>query len=158
NRAPAMRKFSRLASSFVLAALMHLPLAIGAESASDAEAQQIPTLTHAEAVAELKRLQTEQDQIKQQASSASSNTKLDGLDDALKQLAGDVGKLAATLTPQRAQLQAQVDLLGPRPDATTAKEAPAVARQRAELNARKAQLDDELKQAADSKDNIAHLQ
>ncbi|HBD33710.1 MAG TPA: hypothetical protein DC084_08970, partial [Cupriavidus sp.] len=35
---------------------------------------------------------------------------------------------------------------------------PAVVAQRAELTARKTQLDDELKQAANSKDNIAHLQ
>lgn len=156
-----MRRFSRLALSFVLAALIHVPFATGAESASDAEAQQVPTLTHAEAVAELKRLQTEQDQIKQLASNPSGpsgSTRLDGLDDTLKQLTADVDKLNATLTPQRAQLQAQLDVLGPPPGPGTAHEAPAVARQRADLNARKAQLDDELKQTVDSKDNIAHLQ
>jgi len=154
-----MSKISRLALSFVLAALFHVAQpAIAAESASDAEARQIPVLTHAEAVAELKRLQTEQDQIKQQASNVSSGTKLGGLGDGLKQLASDVEDLTASLTPQRAQLQSQLDVLGPPPDATKPKEAPAVAAQRAELTARKAQLDDELKQVASSKDNIAHLQ
>ena len=154
-----MSKISRLALSLVLAALFHVAApAIAAESASDAEAQQVPVLTHAEAVAELKRLQTEQDQIKQQASSASSHTKLDGLGDGLKQLATDVDKLTASLTPQRAQLQSQLDVLGPPPDAGKPKEAPAVAAQRAELTARRNQLDDELKQAGGSKDNIAHLQ
>ncbi|WP_019446982.1 DUF3772 domain-containing protein [Cupriavidus sp. BIS7] len=154
-----MSKISRLALSFVLAALFHVAQpAIAAESASDAEARQIPVLTHAEAVAELKRLQTEQDQIKQQASNVSSGTKLGGLGDGLKQLASDVEDLTASLTPQRAQLQSQLDVLGPPPDATKPKEAPAVAAQRAELTARKAQLDDELKQVASSKENIVHLQ
>jgi len=154
-----MSKISRLALSFVLAALFHVAQpAIAAESASDAEARQIPVLTHAEAVAELKRLQTEQDQIKQQASNVSSGTKLGGLGDGLKQLASDVEDLTASLTPQRAQLQSQLDVLGPPPDATKPKEAPAVAAQRAELTARKAQLDDELKQVASSKENITHLQ
>ncbi|AVA34922.1 potassium-dependent mechanosensitive channel [Cupriavidus metallidurans] len=155
----AMSKISRLALSLVLAALFHVAApALAAESASDAEAQQIPVLTHAEAVAELKRLQTAQDQIKQQASSALGRTKINGLDDDLKQLATDVDKLAASLTPQRAQLQSQLDVLGPPPETGKAKEAPAVVAQRAELTARKTQLDDELKQAASSKDNIAHLQ
>jgi len=153
-----MSKISRLALSLVLAALFHVALpALAAESASDAEARQIPVLTHAEAAAELKRLQTEQDQIKQQASGVSSTTKLGGLGDALKQLASDVEDLTASLTPQRAQLQSQLDVLGPPPDATKPKEAPEVAAQRAELTARRAQLDDQLKQAASSKDNIAHL-
>lgn len=154
-----MRRLPRLALSLVLVALIHLtpaalPAAMAVEAASDAEAPQV-TLTHDEAVAELKRLQTEQDRVKQQASGADG--KLDGLADTLKQLATDVDKLTATLTPQRAQLQAQLDVLGPPPAAGTTPEAPAVARQRAELNARKAQLDGELRQATESKENIANL-
>ncbi|WP_454766788.1 DUF3772 domain-containing protein [Cupriavidus campinensis] len=157
-----MSKLPRLATSLVLVALIQLtPFALSsataAEPASAAEAPAAVTLTHAEAVAELKRLQTAQDEIKQQASGVSSNPKLDGVDDTLHQLATDVDKLSATLTPQRAQLQAQLDVLGPPPDSGTAREAPAVARQRAELNARKAQLDDEIKQTADSQENIANL-
>ncbi|WP_137924505.1 DUF3772 domain-containing protein [Cupriavidus sp. 2SB] len=156
-----MRRISWLVMSLVIAALMQVPVAFSAESAarsaSEAEAQQIPVLTHAEAVAELKRLQSEQDRIKQLASGTSGDLRLGDLNETLRQLDDDVDKLNASLTPQRAQIQAQVDLLGPPPDTATAREAPAVVRQRAELNARKAQLDDELKQAADSKDNIAHL-
>ena len=155
---PVMRRISWLVMSLVLAALMHVSIGIAAESASDAEAQPVPALTHADAVAELKRLQSEQDRVKQLASSVSADIKLSDLNETLKQLDDDVDKLNAALTPQRAQLQAQVDLLGPPADAGTAKEAPAVVRQRAALSARKAQLDDELKQAAESKENIAHLQ
>lgn len=157
-----MSKLPRLALSLVLVALFHLtpatlPAAVAAESASDADAPQAVTLTHNEAVGELKRLQTEQDQIKQLASSHSGNARLEGLDDDLKHLATDVDKLTATLTAQRAQLQAQLDVLGPPPETGTAKEAPAVVQKRAGLNARRTQLDGELKQAADSKDNIDNL-
>ncbi|MDF3835247.1 DUF3772 domain-containing protein [Cupriavidus basilensis] len=157
-----MSRLSRLALSLVLVALSFLtpaalPAAIAADAASDAAALQPAALTHAEAVAELKRLQTEQDRIKQLASGATSSTKLDGLDDTIQQLATDVDKLAAALTPQRAQLQAQLDVLGPPPAAGTTPEAPAVAQQRADLNARRAQLDGELKQTAEGKENIANL-
>lgn len=157
-----MRKLPRLALSLVLVAFIQLlPLsyssAFAAESASAAEAPAAVALTHVEAMAELKRLQIAQDEIKQQASGSSNNPKLDGLDDALRQLAADVDKLTATLTAQRTALQAQLDVLGPPPEAGTTKEAPAVARQRAELNARKAQLDEERKQTADSQENIANL-
>ncbi|MGO4576401.1 DUF3772 domain-containing protein [Cupriavidus sp. 2TAF22] len=157
-----MSHFPKLALSLVLVALFHLtpaalPAALAAEAASEAAASQPAILTHAEAVAELKRLQTEQDRIKQLASSATSGTKLDGLDDVIQQLATDVDKLATALTPQRAQLQAQLDVLGPPPEAGRTPEAPAVVRQRADLNARRAQMDVELKQAAESKENIANL-
>ncbi|KWR91413.1 mechanosensitive ion channel protein [Cupriavidus sp. IDO] len=162
QRVSAMSKLSRLAPGLVLVALIHLmpsalPAAFAADAASDAEAQQVPALTHTEAVAELKRLQTEQDRIKQLASSASGNTRLEGVDDNLKQLAKDVDKLEAALKPQRAQLQAQLDVLGPPPAAGKTAEAPAVAQQRADLNARRTQLDNELKQAAEGKENIANL-
>jgi small-conductance mechanosensitive channel len=143
----------------VLVALFHLaPAAFAADAASAVDAPQAPTLTHAEALAELKRLQTEQDRIKQLASRVNNNTRFDGLDDALQQLDGDVDKLTTALTPQRTQLQEQLDVLGPPPaPGTTPPEASAVARQRADLNARKMQLDAALKQAAESKESIANL-
>lgn len=158
-----MSKLSRLALSFALVALMHLaptavPAALANDAASAAEATQAPPLTHAEAVAELKRLQTEQDRIKQQASRVNNNTRFEGLDDALQQLDADVDKLTAALTPRRTQLQEQLDVLGPPPaPGTTPPEASAVAKQRADLNARKTQLDAALKQAAESKESIANL-
>ncbi len=83
--------------------------------------------------------------------------RLGDLDESLHQLASDVDKLSATLTPQRAQLQAQLDVLGPPPAPGTTPETKAVARQRAELNARKVQLDNALKQAAEGKANIENL-
>lgn len=159
----AMRKLSRLALSFALVVLLHVapaavPGALANEGASAAEAAQAPPLSHADAMAELKRLQTEQDRIKQQASRGNNNTRFDELDDALQQLDADVDKLATALTPQRTQLQEQLDVLGPPPaPGTSPPEAAAVARQRADLNARRTQLDAALKQAAESKESIANL-
>lgn len=157
-----MSKLPKLALSLVLIALFHLspaalPTAAAADTVKSTDAQLATSLSHAEAVAELKRLQTEQDRIKQLASAATSSTQLEGLDNDIKQLAGDVDKLTAALLPERAQLQAQLDVLGPAPAAGTTPEAPAVAQQRAELNARKTQLDNGLKQAADDKENVANL-
>ncbi|WP_427308317.1 DUF3772 domain-containing protein [Cupriavidus sp. H39] len=160
-----MSNVSRLALGLALAALCHLmpaalPAAVAAPAsaaASATEAQPTPALTHADAVAELKRLQTEQDRIKQQASDPDGTTKLDELDHTLHKLDADVDSLSAALTPQRAQLQAQLDVLGPPPTDGMTREAPAVVRQRAELNARRMQLDAQLKQAAESKENIANL-
>lgn len=156
-----MSKVSRLALGLALAALCHLtPAALAApasEAASEAGAQQAPAISHGEAAAELKRLQTEQDRIKQQASDPEGNTRLHELEETLQKLDADVDKLSSALTPQRAQLQAQLDVLGPPPAAATTKEAPAVVRQRADLNARRAQLDAQLKQAGESKANIANL-
>jgi potassium-dependent mechanosensitive channel len=114
-------------------------------------------MSHADAEAELKRLQGAQDHIKQQASTATSFKQLSELDDATKQLGEDTDKLIAALLPQRAQLQAQLGVLGPPPVAGATPEAPAVAEQRTDLDTRKAQLDAELKQASDSKANLVNL-
>ena len=59
--------------------------------------------------------------------------------------------------PQRAQIQGQLDVLGPAPADGAAPETPAVAKQRATLNARKTQLDAALKQAADQKASLTNL-
>ena len=121
-----MSKVSRLALGLALAALCHLmpvtlPAVHAAETASEAEAAaQAPALTHAEATAELKRLQTEQDSVKQQASDPDGNTRLHDLQETLRRLDADADKLGAALAPQREQLQAQLDVLGPPPvDGTT---------------------------------------
>ncbi|CAG9167312.1 DUF3772 domain-containing protein [Cupriavidus pampae] len=152
-----MSKFSKFALNLVLIALCHLPPAMAAEGGTDASAPQAQVLSPGDIAAELKRLQTSQDRIKQQASAPDGKTRLDGLDDALQDLNTDVDKLTAALTPQLAQLQAQLDVLGPPPAPGTTPEAAAVARKRADLNTRKTQLDAAVKQAAESRDNIAHL-
>ncbi|WP_423198556.1 DUF3772 domain-containing protein [Cupriavidus sp. H19C3] len=158
-----MSKLSKFALNLVLIALCHLaPFAHAsalAEGEADASAPAIPTVSRADALAELKRLQTEQDRIKQAASAPDSKGKLHDLEDALQGLGTDVDKLTAALTPQIAQLQAQLDVLGPPPaPGTTPPEAAAVARNRADLNNRKSQLEGALKQAGETRDNIANLE
>ncbi|MDS0861393.1 DUF3772 domain-containing protein [Burkholderia pseudomultivorans] len=133
------------------------PAAASAPGASAVGAPAAPTISLTEAVAQLKQMQVEQDRIKQQTATADNSKALDALDDATQELSTAVGKLQGELVPQRAQIQAQLDVLGPPPAAGAAPETPAVAQQRAALNARKTQIDAALKQAADQKANLANL-
>ncbi|AOJ78776.1 DUF3772 domain-containing protein [Burkholderia ubonensis] len=117
----------------------------------------VPTISLSDAVAELKQMQVQQDRIKQQTSAATNGKVLDSLADSTQALSAAVDKLSAQLVPQRAKIQAQLDVLGPPPAPGAAPETPAVEQQRATLNARKAQIDAALKQAADQKGNLANL-
>ncbi|WP_239379248.1 DUF3772 domain-containing protein, partial [Pseudomonas aeruginosa] len=117
----------------------------------------VPMISLSDALAQLKQMQAEQDRIKQKTSTSTTSKELDALEDATQQLSAAVEKLQGELTPQRVQLQAQLDVLGPPPAPGAAPETPAVAQQRATLNARKAQIEAALKQAADQKTNLANL-
>ncbi|GAB7537085.1 DUF3772 domain-containing protein [Burkholderia sp. 3C] len=129
------------------------PIVASAASATAAP----PAISYADAAATLKQLQSEQDRIKQQTSAAISSQQLDTLDGAAEQLSTDVDKLIDALTPQRAQVQAQLDVLGPAPAAGSPPETPAVARQRADLTTRRSQFDALLKQATSERDDLANL-
>ncbi|HKT65916.1 MAG TPA: DUF3772 domain-containing protein [Burkholderia sp.] len=132
------------------------PAAASAPGASGAGAP-VPTISLSDAVAQLKQMQVQQDRIKQQTSNATNSKELDGLGDATQELSADVEKLQSELAPQRTQIQAQLDVLGPPPAPGASPETPAVAQQRATLNARKTQIEAALKQAADQKTNLANL-
>ncbi|MBM2770853.1 DUF3772 domain-containing protein [Burkholderia anthina] len=132
------------------------PAAASAPGASGVGAP-VPAISLNDAIAQLKQMQVQQDRIKQQTSNATNSKELDGLDDAAQELSADVDKLQSELAPQRTQIQAQLDVLGPPPAPGASPETPSVAQQRATLNARKAQIDAALKQAADQKTNLANL-
>ncbi|WP_455777841.1 DUF3772 domain-containing protein, partial [Burkholderia stabilis] len=132
------------------------PAAASAPGASGTDAS-VPAISLNDAVAQLKQMQAELDRIKQQTTTAPNSKELDGLDDSAQELSTDVAKLQSDLAPQRAQVQAQLDVLGPAPAEGAAPEAPAVAKQRAALNARKTQIDAALKQAADQKTSLTNL-
>ncbi|GBH27869.1 DUF3772 domain-containing protein [Burkholderia vietnamiensis] len=117
----------------------------------------VPTISVNDALAQLKQMQLQQDRIQQQTSTATTSKELDELGDATQELSADVDKLQSELAPQRTQVQAQPDVPGPPPAPGASPETPAVAQQRATLNARKTQLDAALKQAADQKANLANL-
>ncbi|AOJ68814.1 MULTISPECIES: DUF3772 domain-containing protein [Burkholderia] len=157
-----MVRFPKFARHVALVCLFHLfcvalPAVAAVDLASGATVPPAPTISRDEAVAELKRVQVTLDRIKQQASTATTYKQLNALDEATQALATDVEKLTAALVPARAQLQAQLDVLGPPPAPGAAPETAAVARQRADLNARKTQFDAALKQAADEKDSLVNL-
>lgn len=117
----------------------------------------VPAISLSDALAQLKHMQVQQDRIKQQTSTATNSKELDELGDATQELSADVDKLQSQLVPQRTQVQAQLDVLGPPPAPGASPETPAVAQQRAALNARKAQIDAALKQVADQKTNLSNL-
>ena len=75
----------------------------------------VPTISLSDAVAQLKQMQVQQDRIKQQTSNATNSKELDELGDATQELSADVDKLQSQLAPQRTQVQAQLDVLGPPP-------------------------------------------
>ncbi|CAJ2814765.1 DUF3772 domain-containing protein [Burkholderia pseudomallei] len=156
-----MIRLATFARRVALIGLLHLLCAAlpaaAADLASGASVPPAPAISRDGALAELKRVQAALDRIKQQASAATTYKQLDALDESTQALSADVDKLTAALVPTRAQLQAQLDVLGPPPAPGAAPETPAVARQRADLNARKTQLDAALKQAADEKESLANL-
>ena len=139
-----------------LATASAFPGAASAPSASGVGVS-VPTISLNDAVAQLKQMQVQQDRIKQQTSNATNSKELDGLGEATQELSADVEKLQSELAPQRTQIQAQLDVLGPPPAPGASPETPAVAQQRATLNARKTQIEAALKQAADQKANLANL-
>jgi potassium-dependent mechanosensitive channel len=116
-----------------------------------------PAISLNDAAAALKQMQVEQDRIKQQTSTATNSKDLDALASDTQDLSANVDKLRSQLVPQQAQIQAQLDVLGPPPEPGAAPGSPAVARQREVLTARKTQIDALLKQVNDQKSNLANL-
>ncbi|KVT61029.1 mechanosensitive ion channel family protein [Burkholderia ubonensis] len=161
-----IQQFSTFARRVALIALLVLipaaaasafPSPASGSGAATADGASAPAISLSDAVAELKQMQVEQDRIKQQTSATTNGKVLDSLADSTQALSAAVDKLSAQLVPQRAKIQAQLDVLGPPPAPGAAPETPAVEQQRATLNARKAQIDAALKQAADQKGNLANL-
>lgn len=94
----------------------------------------------------LPALQKRLDQLKQQVSSAKTDKKFTGLTDAAQKLAEDADKLMGALTPDLAQVQAQLDVLGPAPAPGTITETPQVISQRNKLNNSKTLLTTQIEQ------------
>ncbi|MEW9583322.1 DUF3772 domain-containing protein [Paraburkholderia sp. DGU8] len=106
----------------------------------------------------LEALQDKQDEIRQRASSATSDAQLLELDAVSRHVAEDVDRLISTsLQPDRAKTQAQIDVLGAAATPGSNAETPAIARQRGSLAEQQAQLDAELRQAGMIKQNLANV-
>ncbi|WP_075181109.1 DUF3772 domain-containing protein [Pantoea sp. 1.19] len=111
-------------------------------AASEAEAPKV------NAAVELPKMQKVLDKIKSQVSGETNDSKLGALNDLTVELAGTADTLMQSLIPQRAQLQAQLEVLGPKPQADSGvKETPEVTRQRTQLENQKAKRDEQIKQA-----------
>ena len=85
-------------------------------------------------------LQKKLDTIKQQVANAQHEKLLGQLNSETLQLAEEADAKAAALTPEIAQIQAQLDVLGPK----AADETPEVTQQRITLNRTKTQLDKQI--------------
>ncbi|WP_394830060.1 DUF3772 domain-containing protein [Pendulispora rubella] len=129
-------------------ALAAPPAAVSTSASAGSNGPPVPTL---------KELQAQEDRLKQQVSTATGRKQLDDLVDDIQGLGANVDKLNEKLAPERAQVQDQLDVLGPPPRAGEEPEAQAIADQRASLIAQGARLDDELKQAAGTKEGLANL-
>ena len=98
-------------------------------------------------------LQKKLDTIKQQVANAQHEKLLGQLNSETLQLAEEADAKAAALTPEIAQIQAQLDVLGPK----AADETPEVTQQRTALNRTKNQLDKQIEQINAVKTNAANL-
>ncbi|QKJ86480.1 Mechanosensitive ion channel protein [Paramixta manurensis] len=110
------------------------------------------------AALELPKMQKILDKIKGQVSGESNDGKLGQLNDMSLELSGNADTLGQALIPQRAQLVAQLAVLGPAPKPNSGvKETPEVTRKRHTLEAQKSKLDDQIKQAEAIKNGSLNL-
>ncbi|MCS2157293.1 DUF3772 domain-containing protein [Scandinavium sp. H11S7] len=94
----------------------------------------------------LPALQKRLDALKQQVSAAKADKQFTALNDDAQRLVSDADKLAVALAPQLAQVQAQLDVLGPPPAPGTLTETPQVVSQRKQLNNSKTLLTTQIEQ------------
>ncbi|NLS56256.1 DUF3772 domain-containing protein [Hafnia alvei] len=130
----------------LLVMLLTTPLMSHAASSST---QQVTASTHVDSGVLQKKLDT----IKQQVANAQHEKLLGQLNSETLQLAEEADAKAAELTPEIAQIQAQLDVLGPK----SADETPVVTQQRTALNRTKTQLDKQIEQVNTVKTNAANL-
>ncbi len=107
---------------------------------------------------ELPKMQKVLDKIKQQVSGETNDSKLNALNDLALELSGDADTLMQSIIPQRAQLQAQLAVLGPAPQASSGvKETAEVTSKRTKLESQKGKMDDQIKQAEAIKSGAINL-
>ncbi|QIZ47873.1 DUF3772 domain-containing protein [Dickeya zeae] len=107
---------------------------------------------------ELVKLQKQLDGIKQQVSGTTTDARLNALNDTTLELVTSADKLAGVIAPMRAQLQAQLDVLGPAPAPQAAvSETAEVTRKRASLNQQKQKLDTQANQVQSIKTGAENL-
>ncbi|MGM3175199.1 DUF3772 domain-containing protein [Dickeya lacustris] len=141
---------------WLIALLVFSPLGIAATDPEPEGQEQAAEKVNVDA--ELVKLQKQLDAIKQQVSGTTADAKLNALNDTTRELVANADKLAGVMTPMRAQLQAQLDVLGPAPLPQAAvSETAEVTRKRTTLNQQKQKLDAQLNQVQSIKNGAENL-
>ncbi|MEM6050902.1 DUF3772 domain-containing protein [Erwinia sp. P7711] len=151
---------SMLLTFFRLCLLLLVTLSpVLVHAADDDESQQSSDApVRVNAAAELPKMQKVLDKIKQQVSGETNDGKLNALNDMALELSGDADTLMQGIIPQRAQLQAQLEVLGPAPKAGSGvKETAEVTSKRKSLENQKGKIDDQIKQAEAIKSGSINL-
>jgi small-conductance mechanosensitive channel len=129
-----------------------------AQAADDTTQQTSDAPVKVNAAVELPKMQKVLDKIKQQVSGESNDSKLSALNDMALELSGDADTLMQGIIPQRAQLQAQLGVLGPAPKPESGvKETAEVTSKRKNLESQKSKMDDQVKQAEAIKSGAINL-
>ncbi|NBB56636.1 DUF3772 domain-containing protein, partial [Pantoea vagans] len=132
-------------------------LALAADDAAGA-AQEQDAPPKLNAAVELPKMQKILDKIKSQVSVDAGENKLTQLNEMALELSGNADTLGQALVPDRQQLEAQLQVLGPAPKADSGvKETPEVTRKRNTLESQKSKLDDQIKQAEGIKNGALML-
>ncbi|AYN29667.1 potassium efflux system protein/small-conductance mechanosensitive channel [Buttiauxella ferragutiae ATCC 51602] len=129
----------------LLSCLMMTPFLSQADDAAGQSATEEPVKVNAST--ELPALQKRLDSLKQRVSTAKADKQFTTLNDDALKLVSDADKLAVALAPQLAQIQGQLDVLGPAPAPGTLTETPQVVSQRKQLNNSKALLTTQIEQS-----------
>lgn len=128
----------------LLSCLLISPFFAQADDA--AEKTEVEQSVKINASAALPALQKRLDSLKQRVSAAKTDKQFTGLSDDAIKLISDADKLSVALAPQLAQVQAQLDVLGPVPPPGTLTETPQVVSQRKQLNNSKTLLTTQIEQ------------
>ncbi len=106
---------------------------------------------------ELLGVQNQLNSLKQQVSQASNYTQLESSQDQVQVLIQEIERLSTSLLPGQAQLQAQLNVLGPVPLDENAQVTSAITTQRDALGEQKDKIDSQLKTLAALKISAAEL-
>lgn len=148
-----LRSFLRL---FLLALVMLSPVMVQAADETNVQDSDQPVKVNA--AAELPKMQKVLDKIKQQVSGETNDSKLNALNDMSLELSGAADTLMQAIIPQRAQLVAQLAVLGPAPKPESGvKETSEVTSKRKSLESQKSKMDDQIKQAEAIKSGAINL-
>ncbi|VVO38568.1 hypothetical protein PS726_05578 [Pseudomonas fluorescens] len=106
---------------------------------------------------ELLGVQNQLNSLKQQVSQATNHTQLENSQDQMQVLIQEIERLSTSLLPGQAQLQAQLNVLGPVPLDENAQVTTAITSQRDTLSEQKNKIDSQLKTLAALKTSAAEL-